>query len=34
MSSNVGLLPWGHAEPGSDAGDVPLILTKSSREKF
>ena len=24
--SNVGLVPWGHAEPGSDANDVPLIL--------
>ena len=26
MGSNVGLVPWGHAEPGSDADDVPLLL--------
>ena len=25
--SNVGLDPWGHAEPGSDSDDVPLLLT-------
>ena len=24
--SNVGLLPWGHTEPGSDANNVPLLL--------
>ena len=24
--SNVGIVPWGHAEPGSDADDVPLLL--------
>ena len=26
MGSNVGLVPWGHAEPGSDANKVPLLL--------
>ena len=25
---NVDLVPWGHAEPGSNAGDVPLLLEK------
>ena len=24
----VGLLPWVHAEPGSDANDAPLLLMK------
>ena len=24
--SNVGLVPWGHAKPGSDADNVPLLL--------
>ena len=24
--SNVGLDPWGHAEPGSNTDDVPLLL--------
>ena len=24
--SNVGLVPWGHVETGSDADDVPLLL--------
>ena len=24
--SNLGLLPWGHDEPGSDANDAPLII--------
>ena len=27
--SNVGLVPWGHAEPGSDANDVPLLLPEN-----
>ena len=26
--SNVGLVPWGRAEPGSDADDVPLFLIR------
>ena len=26
--SNVGLVPWGHAKPGSDAGNIPLLLLK------
>ena len=26
MGYNVGLVPWGHAEPGFDADNVPLIL--------
>ena len=33
--SNIGLVPWGHAEPGSDADDVPLLLYKNiSQNKF
>ena len=26
MGSNVGLVPWNHAEPGSDADRIPLLL--------
>ena len=30
--SNVGLVPWGHAEPGFDANNVPLLLQKLVKE--
>ena len=26
--SNIGLVPWGHAKPGSDADNVPLLIEK------
>ena len=32
--SNVGLVPWGHAEPGSDADDGPLLLLLISHKSL
>ena len=29
MGSNVGLVPWDHAKPGSNADDIPLILVEN-----
>ena len=30
--SNVGLVPWGHAKPGSGADDLPLILVRINKQ--
>ena len=27
--SNVGLVPWDHAKPGSNADDIPLIIVEN-----